>query len=266
MKRTSLQRSWIRTRRWTFVALVAASVWLPTTASAQDKSAPAKTAAATALPAGEKILDEYTNAIGGKEALGKFKTRRSEGVLEMKSVGLEGKLLLLQSQPDKLALRFDIPNVGKIENGYDGKIAWEDSVISGARELEGEEKEQLARRALFESDSQWRKIYEKATTKGEDKVGDRPVWVVELKPIGSDKLQTNYYDKESKLLLRSKMTAITPMGDIAIENDFLDYRDVDGIKIPFESRQSVLGQTQTMRFSKVTHDEPIEDSVFSPKK
>ncbi|MEI8210725.1 MAG: hypothetical protein WCI02_01115 [Planctomycetota bacterium] len=266
MKRTSWQRSWIRTGRWTCVALVAASVGLPATASAQDKSAPAKTAAAIALPAGEKILDEYANAIGGKEALGKFKTRRSEGVLEMKSVGLEGKMLLLQSQPDKLVLRFDIPNVGKHENGFDGKIAWEDSVISGGRELEGEEKDQIVRRALFDGDHQWRKVYEKATTKGEDKVGDRPVWVVELKPIGSDKLQTNYYDKESKLLLRSKMTAATPMGEIAIENDFLDYRDLDGIKMPFESRQNVLGQTQVMRFTKITHDEPIEDSVFSPKK
>jgi hypothetical protein len=62
------------------------------------------------------------------------------------------------------------------------------------------------------------------------------------------------------------MTAATPMGEIAIENDYLDYRDLDGIKMPFESRQSVLGQAQVMRFTKITHDEPIEDSVFSPKK
>jgi outer membrane lipoprotein-sorting protein len=118
---------------------------------------------------------------------------------------------------------------------------------------------------LFEGDAEWRKIYDKVTTTGEAKVGDRDTWVVELKPIGSDKPQINYYDKESKLLLRMTMTALTPMGEIEVSSDVLDYRDVDGVKMPFETRQSMLGQTQTMRLTKITHDAVIEDSEFAKK-
>jgi hypothetical protein len=37
--------------------------------------------------------------------------------------------------------------------------------------------------------------------------------------------------------------------------------------MPFESVQSVLGQTQTIRLTKVTHDAQIDDRVFElPKK
>lgn len=243
----------------------------------QDKTAPAKTVPSKAapskagagktaeLPSAEKILDEYAVATGAKDRVGKFKTRRSEGVFEMKAAGVEGKLLLLQAQPNKILVFIELPGIGKIQSGFDGKTAWEDSVISGGRTLEGEERDQLVRRALFEGDAEWRKIYDKVTTTGEAKVGDRDAWVVELKPIGSDKPQINYYDKESNLLLRMTMTALTPMGEIEVNSDVLDYRDVDGVKMPFETRQSMLGQTQTMRLTKITHDAVIEDSEFAKK-
>lgn len=234
-------------------------------ADAQDKSSPAKTTKAVALPSAEKILDDYAVAIGAKDRVGKFKTRRSEGVFEMKAANIEGKLLLLQAQPNKILVFIELPGIGKIQSGFDGKTAWEDSVVTGGRTLEGDERDQLVRRAMFDSDAEWRKIYDKVTTTGEAKVGDRDTWVVELKPIGSDKPQINYYDKETKLLLRTRMTAVTPMGEIEVGSDMLDYRDVDGIKMPFETRQSMLGQTQTMRMTKVTHDAVIEDSEFAKK-
>ena len=233
---------------------------------AQDKSAPVKgTTTAAALPTGETLMDDYTEAIGGKKAIEKFRTRRSEGTFEMKAVGLSGTLELVQAEPDKMLIKIDLPGIGKIENGFDGETAWENSIATGARVLEGEEKNQLARRALFAADSQWRKVYETATTRGEDKIGDRAVWVVELKPIGSDKPQTNFFDKETKLLLKIKMTAVSPMGDIAVESDFSDYREVDGIKMPFVTQQTVLGQTQTMTFTRIVHDEKIDEAVFAFK-
>lgn len=265
MKRTHV--TWIKPRPMQSLAMglmVLAGWSLPVLG--QDKSAPVKGAAvAAALPTGEKLMDDYVEAIGGSKALEKFQTRRSEGTFEMKAVGLSGTMELLQSEPNKMLVKIDLPGIGKIENGFDGDTAWENSAISGARVLEGEEKNQLARRALFAADSQWRKVYETATTRGEDKIGDRAVWVVELKPIGSDKPQTNYFDKETKLLLKLKMTAVSPMGDIAVDTDISDYREVDGIKLPFVTQQSVLGQTQTMTITKVVHDEKLDNAIFSPK-
>jgi zinc protease len=204
---------------------------------AQDVSSKASaTSTAKALPSAEKIIDDYVAAIGGAETLSKFATRRSEGTLDMAALGIKGKMTLLQSKPNKFLMSIDIPGIGTIKNGCDGKQVWESSVISGNRILEGTEREQMLRRTRMAAEASWREDYAKVKTTGEGKVGDRPVWIVELTPKtsesdASDKVQTDYYDQETKLLLRTEMTVASPMGDIEVESNFSDYRDVDGIKI-----------------------------------
>jgi len=45
------------------------------------------------------------------------------------------------------------------------------------------------------------------------------------------------------------------------------FREVDGIKMPFAGTQKVLGQTQVIKLSKVTHNEPVPTGSFDkPKK
>lgn len=239
------------------------------TTLAQDvgTKSPATSTAAT-LPSAEKIIDDYVAAIGGVDALSKFATRRSEGTLEMAALGIQGKVTLLQSKPNKFLMAIDIPGIGTVKNGCDGKQVWESSVISGNRILEGAEREQMLRRTRMGAEASWREDYATVKTTGDAKIGDRPVWIVELTPKSNDSdasanVQTDYYDKETKLLLRTKMTVASPMGDIAVESNFSDYRDVDGIKLPFESKQSVLGQEQVMRLTKVVNDGEIDEKEYT---
>jgi outer membrane lipoprotein-sorting protein len=232
---------------------------------AQEKATPPNTTATRGdLPLADHIMDEYAQAMGGIERIEKFESRRSEGTVEMKGAGISGSITLLQAKPNKFLMTMELAGIGKIENGSDGESAWERSVISGNRILEGDERDQLMRRTGMAADAKWREIYESATTVREETLGDRPVWVVDLKPIGSDKIQTNYFDKETKLLLRMKMTVSTPMGDIPVDTQFSNFQDVDGLILPLESRQSILGQSQTMKISKITHDIAIDAGAFSP--
>ncbi len=262
---------WFQTRmlRPMALGLGFAALSLPMTiAVAQEKgtASAAPASAAKAMPSGEQLMDEYAAALGGKELMEKFSTRRSEGTFEMKALGVSGKMTMLQAKPDLFAMTIDLPGIGVIENGYDGKTVWENSVTTGNRVLEGEEREQLLRRTGMAADAQWRDIFETVKTVREEKAGEAEVWVVELKPIGSDKLQTNYFDKKTKLLKKMNLTITSPMGDVAVEIEFDDYRKVDGLTMPFETRQTVLGQTQEMKFTKIVHDEKIADTEFAPPK
>lgn len=242
---------------------------MQTSAFAQEASSkPATATSAAALPSAEKILDDYVAAIGGKETLTKFANRRSEGTLELAALGIKGKMTLIQSKPNKFLMAFDIPGIGTIKNGCDGSQVWESSVLSGNRILEGSEREQILRRTRMGVEAGWREDYASVKTTGEGKIGDRPVWIVELTPKadGTDtapSAQTDFYDKESKLLLKTKMTMTSPMGEIPVESTFSDYREIDGIKLPFESKQSALGQEQIMRLTEVVHDGEIDEEDFA---
>ena len=87
-----------------------------------------------------------------------------------------------------------------------------------------------------------------------------------LKPKDSTQVQTNYFDKKSKLLVQSKMQINSPMGAIAVEMVFDEFREVDGVKMPFTTTPKVLGQTQVMKLTKVTHNEEVPAGTFDTPK
>jgi outer membrane lipoprotein-sorting protein len=55
------------------------------------------------------------------------------------------------------------------------------------------------------------------------------------------------------------------MGDLDQSSEVSDYRDVEGIKVPFQIVNANSVQTITIRLEKVAHNVPIDDAIFSAK-
>ena len=51
--------------------------------------------------------------------------------------------------------------------------------------------------------------------------------------------------------------------DIEQTNELLDYRQVDGVKIPFEIRSTSEVQNFTITLAHVEHNTPIDNALFS---
>ena len=49
----------------------------------------------------------------------------------------------------------------------------------------------------------------------------------------------------------------------AVENDFEDYRDVDGIKLPFTTRQKAPQGGMSIQLREIKHNVPIDDAKFA---
>ena len=58
------------------------------------------------------------------------------------------------------------------------------------------------------------------------------------------------------------MQITSPMGAIAVEMAFDEFREVDGVRMPFTTTQKVLGQTQVMKLTKVSHNEELPAGTF----
>ena len=213
------------------------------------------------MPTADEILDEYVKASGGKAAIEKLTSRETKGTFEVPALGASGTLEGYAKAPNKILMIITIPAFGTIQQGSDGTIAWEENPQVGMRELSGSELEARKRDTDFYRIIHLKDLYPKRTLKGIEKVGDQEAYVVELTPSegSSEKM---YFDKESRLLIRHELERESPQGKITIETRLEDYRDVDGVKLPFLLHQSLPMMSWDIKFEQVKHDTTIDDAKF----
>jgi hypothetical protein len=73
-----------------------------------------------------------------------------------------------------------------------------------------------------------------------------------------------YFDSQSGLLLRLVRYAETPLGRLPTQIDYSDYRDADGVKIPYRWTLSRPGNRFTIQIDQVQQNVPIDDAKFNP--
>ena len=96
----------------------------------------------------------------------------------------------------------------------------------------------------------------------EDSIRDRTVYVVQGSGPGG-LLGTLYFDKETHLLLRYVRQTPSPVGRISIQQDFDDYREVNGIKFPFKYSFLWLDGRFTALISDVRLNVPVDAAKFA---
>jgi photosynthetic reaction center cytochrome c subunit len=95
-----------------------------------------------------------------------------------------------------------------------------------------------------------------------DKVGDRQVYTVIGGRQGQPPVRL-YFDETSGLLLRMIRYADTPVGRNPTQIDYADYREVDGIKVPFRWTLARTGGRFTIQIKEVQQNVPIDDAKFA---
>jgi hypothetical protein len=99
---------------------------------------------------------------------------------------------------------------------------------------------------------------------GMEKIDGREMWVV----VGSTPERTlNYYfDAETSLLRRRIAINHADVLPIPEQTDFEDYRDVDGVKLPFIIRRSTIDtyDSWTRKFVEIKRNVAVDDALFSP--
>jgi len=94
------------------------------------------------------------------------------------------------------------------------------------------------------------------------KVGDRDAYLIEgsLADGGNEKL---YFDVENGLLVRKYTAARLTLGQFPTQTDFEDFREVNGLKIPFMIRWSIPGRSWGRKISEVKQNSPLDDAEFN---
>ena len=238
---------------------------LPIAAPAQTPATEAAGAAATPKPTpptADEILAKYTEAIGGAAVIDKVKTRTMKGTW-LTANGMSLGYEVYQSAPDKIYTVLNTPRQGVIERGFNGTVGWEKGQ-RGLRDLEGGELVFLRRYPDLFKDIKLKGQFTRLNFGGRDKIDGKDVYV--LRGVGVDgKGERLFFDVQTGLLLRRITSTPTMVGVIPEQVDYDDYRDVDGMKIPFviriTSMDSNLSSTRTL--TEVKLNVPVDESKFN---
>lgn len=218
--------------------------------------------AADPLPTGEAVLDKYIAVTGGKAEYEKVRTQITNAVMEFTGKGVKANMTMYHAEPARRYMVVEIEGIGKMEEGTDGSIVWERSALKGPRIKSGEERAVALRAADIYHDLRWRNYFSKVECTGIEPIDGRICYRVVLTPRDGQP-ESRYYDKTTNLLVRTNMIINSEMGDIPAESSVSDYRKVEGVLMPFQVKQKVLGQEFTVTVQSVKNNVEIPKERFA---
>ena len=212
------------------------------------------------LPSAGHVLEKYERALGGAEAIAKWKTDVVRASL-MRGNGSVVELEIFRQAPGK---RLVIVGQGDgiTSEGFDGKTGWI-SGPNGVRTVEEGMLPQMSRNADFFRNIRLKDQFATIRVAGREKLGNRDVVVLEA-TVSSGASERLSFDAETGLLLRRYSEIRTAMGPIPEEFLFDDYRAIAGLQIPFTIRRTSQWQKFTQTVKEARINGPIDDSKFSP--
>ncbi|MBI3650260.1 MAG: c-type cytochrome [Acidobacteria bacterium] len=220
--------------------------------------------ALTGMPAPEQILEQYVQAVGGKEAIAKVTSRHLKGQYLPQRGGQVAVDVLLAG--DKFSSTVTTPQ-GVIQRILNGTKGWLLDPKEG-RELDSEELITVRDMAEAFDTLKLKEPFPKMTFGGKDKINEREVVI--LRGALPDKRRVRlFFDTASGLLLRKVIYNNTIVGPDPVQFDFDDYQAVDGIKVPFTVRISYTepGFSGTRKFTEIKHNVAVDETKFAmPKK
>ncbi len=241
----------------TCLALVVATLVVTPAAVAQEDK----------LPPAEKILEMTLKAQGGREMLEAKQSRILKGkfLIEVSGQSQEFTVERYEQAPNLFYLEIDLGGQ-KIKAGSNGSVYWDVQPGSGASVDEGDEKTVSARRARFYKQLYWKEDFPTVETVGKVDLDGRSCYKVQLTPeVGSP--ITHYYDRKTGLPAQTESVRDTDGETITIVDKLEDYREVDGVKLPFRRVRLVTSEgtpprTFTYAWTSIEHNVTIPEKKF----
>jgi photosynthetic reaction center cytochrome c subunit len=207
----------------------------------------------------DQIVDKYVFAIGGADAIRKINSRVAKGTIV--AGGSQTPIELIAKAPNK---RISITHNATSDSftAFDGTGGWLGNTGRPAREMSAAESGAAGLDAEFALALRLKEIFPQLRHGRRETIGG--VECETLIGSGPGLPQARlYFDATMGVLVRMVRYAETPMGRMATQIDYADYRDADGVRIPFRWTLSRPNGRFTIQLAEVKSNAPVEDSRFA---
>jgi len=219
----------------------------------------------------DEIIEKYLTAIGGREALAKLKSRTMTGTITVTTPGgdISGPVELMAQEPNKarMLIKLDLSTFGAGEMVFDqrfnGQAGYVIDSMQGNRDVAGAQLDTMRNNVFPTPFLNYKELGATVELAGKEKIGDREAYVLILKPKTGASVR-QFVDAESYLPVRLMLKIDLPqIGEVEQTTDLSDFREVDGVKVPFAVSASSAVQHSTIKITKVEHNTKIDEGLFS---
>ena len=218
----------------------------------------------------DEVIEKSITAMGGRAAMEKVKTRTMTGTLALSTPAgdIPGTVEVTNAAPNKMrtVIKADLSAFGAgqllIDQRFDGTTGYMINSMQGDQPITGGQLENMKSNSFPHPFLDYKAKGVKATLSGKEKVGEKDAFVVVFEPATGSPVR-QFIDAESFLPVRSMVKITTPQtGEIEQTADSSDFRDVDGVKVPFSVKLTNAMQGVTMTFTKVENNIAVDDKMF----
>jgi photosynthetic reaction center cytochrome c subunit len=215
--------------------------------------------AGTTAPTADQIVEKYTAAVGGEDAIRKVTSRQAKGVVIAN--GTETPIEFFMKAPN-LRLSISQNPSGGSYTAFDGSAGWMGSTGHAAREMSPAESWAAGIDAEFALPLRLKEMFPQLRRGRPETINGVECEVLTGTAEGHPPVRL-YFDAKTGLLVRLVRYADTPMGRNATQIDYADYRESGGIKIPFRWTLSRPIARFTIQLSEVKSNVAIDSAKFA---
>ncbi|MFM9904433.1 MAG: serine hydrolase domain-containing protein [Pyrinomonadaceae bacterium] len=224
----------------------------------------------------DELQQKALAAAGGEANWRKITSRVTEFAMDLENQGVQAFGKQYQMAPNKSAAETTFTALGKkIASEYeffDGTGGQDAISFAPPSNYSGKQLEDVRLGNDFYSLLNWKTNYKTIEITAVKKVGakgsEEDAYAVTFTPEKGS-VFTEFYSTTTFLLLKREgvITSSTSEQQIPYSVEYSDYRDVDGIKMPFKTVNNNIGNGNIVTTIKsVKHNVKIDDKVFRPKK
>jgi len=217
-------------------------------------------------PPADQVLDKYIAALGGAQKLAAVTSLVASGTaIGYGELGGNADFTLMAKSPNQRAIVISYKDTQRPASSwsFDGRTGWIKTPrgLLGEYELIGSELDGARFEAQLAFPGQIKQALTNWRGAATRSIGDRDFVAVQGSgPRGF--LATLYFDPKTNLLARMVRYGPSPIGRMPTQVDYADYRDVAGIKFPFEYKFLWLDGRYTAKLSKVEPNVAIDAAKF----
>jgi photosynthetic reaction center cytochrome c subunit len=213
-----------------------------------------------AFPKPEELLEKYLAAVGGAAAVEKITSKVQKGKL-IAFGGQSFPAEVYSKAPDKRVSVMHLKD-GDSVTAFDGQRGWLSVPGRPVHMMSASENESARLDADLYFPVHVTTLSSKFKVERGEKFDGHDTYLVEGREEGRPPLRL-YFDTQTGLLLRMIRYAQSPLGLNPTQIDYADYREVDGLKVPFRWTVSRPGNRFAIQVEEMKHNVPVDDAKFT---
>jgi len=212
-----------------------------------------------ASPSPDQLFARFAEAAGGAEALQKISTRAEKGYLLFGTT--KAPIEIYAKSPNK-RVSISHGEMGESTTAFDGTAGWFSAGGMPIRDMLPSDARSAMVDAIFDLPLDAPKIFSQLRPGATEQVGGREMYVVSGSGPGAP-LTKFFFDEQTGLLMRMERYNEVGLGLMPVRVDYSDFRNVNGIRIPFRWTLSRPAGRFSIQIQKVEQNIAIDDTKFA---